>query len=67
MTRRESGPMDVNTAAGIISVLMTSYSAWLTSIVFAYNGMRPLLIAGAAFFPVGAVMGSASGSLNHGD
>jgi len=35
------------------------YSAWLTSIVFcAGNGMRPLLVAGAAFFPVGIVHGS---------
>jgi hypothetical protein len=51
MTRRESGPMDVKTAAGIMLILLTGYSAWLTSIVFcASNGMRPLLIAGAAFF-----------------
>ena len=42
----------------IILVLATAYSAWLTSIVFcASNGMRPLLIAGAAFFPVGIVHG----------
>jgi hypothetical protein len=34
------------------------YSAWLTSIVFcAGNGMRPLLVAGAAFFPIGIVHG----------
>jgi hypothetical protein len=58
MTRRESGPMDVWTAAGIVLVLLVGYSAWLTSIVFcASNGHRPLLIAGAAFFPVGIVHG----------
>lgn len=34
------------------------YSAWLTSIVFcAANGCRPLLLAPAAFFPVGIVHG----------
>jgi hypothetical protein len=58
MTRRESGPMDLTTAGTIILVVATAYSAWLTSIVFcASNGMRPLLIAGAAFFPVGIVHG----------
>jgi hypothetical protein len=34
MTRRESGPMDVWTATGIVLILLVSYSAWLTSIVF---------------------------------
>lgn len=58
MTRRESGPMDVWTASGIVVVLLTCYSAWLTSIIFcATNGHRPLLIAGATFFPVGIVHG----------
>lgn len=34
------------------------YAAWLTSIVFcAANGARPLLIAAAAFCPVGLVHG----------
>ena len=55
---RESGPMDPTTAATIILALAIAYSAWLTSIVFcASNGMRSLLIAGAAFFPVGIVHG----------
>ena len=37
---------------------MLTYSAWLTSIVFcSANGLRPLLIAAAAFFPVGIVHG----------
>jgi hypothetical protein len=41
MTRRDSGPMDVWTAAGIVLILLVSYSAWLTSIVFcASNGDR---------------------------
>jgi hypothetical protein len=58
MIRRESGPMDVWTAAGIVMALTFMYCAWLTSIVFcASNGLRPLLIAGATFFPVGVVHG----------
>jgi hypothetical protein len=57
MVRRESGTLDLTTAAGIACVLV-AYSAWLTSIVFcATNGHRPLMIAGAAFFPVGIVHG----------
>jgi hypothetical protein len=55
---RENGPMDLQTAAGIGVIGLVSYSAWLTSIVFcAANGMRPLMIAGAVFFPVGIVHG----------
>jgi hypothetical protein len=58
MTRRGTGPMDLKTAASIMMILLLGYSAWLTSIVFcASNGMRPLLIAGATFFPVGVVHG----------
>jgi len=58
MTRRESGPMDAGTAAAIVLVLAFMYSAWLTSIIYcASNGHRPLMIAGAAFFPVGVVHG----------
>jgi hypothetical protein len=58
MLRRDIGPMDVSTAAGIILVLAFAYAAWLTSIVFcATNGHRDLMIAGAAFFPVGIVHG----------
>lgn len=34
------------------------YAAWLTSIVFsATNGLRPLLVADAVFFPIGVVHG----------
>jgi hypothetical protein len=58
MMRRTSGPMDVWTLGSIVLALAIAYSAWLTSIVFcATNGMRPLLIADATFFPVGIVHG----------
>jgi hypothetical protein len=58
MMRREGGAMDIRTAASIALVLFTCYSAWLTSIIFcATNGHRPLMIAGATFFPVGIVHG----------
>jgi hypothetical protein len=58
MTRNASGPIDLTTAATIVVVLAVAYSAWLTSIIFcATNGLRPLMIAGAAFFPVGIVHG----------
>jgi fatty acid desaturase len=58
MTWRTSGPMDIRTAAAMLLLAAFCYSAWLTSIVFcAGNGMRPLLVAGAAFFPVGIVHG----------
>jgi len=37
---------------------LSFYAAWLTSIVFcAANGLRPLMVASAAFFPVGVVHG----------
>ena len=63
MTWRTSGPMDMRTAAVMLLLAAFCYSAWLTSIVFcAGNGMRPLLVAGAAFFPVGVVHGSGYGS-----
>jgi hypothetical protein len=58
MARREIGAMDMRTAASIALVVFTCYSAWLTSIIFcATNGHRPLMIAGATFFPVGIVHG----------
>jgi hypothetical protein len=58
MTRNASGPIDLTTAATIVVVLAVAYSAWLTSIIFcATNGLRPLMIEGAAFFPVGIVHG----------
>jgi hypothetical protein len=58
MTRNASGPMDLTTGVTIIVVLAMTYSAWLTSIIFcATNGRRPLMIADAAFFPVGIVHG----------
>jgi hypothetical protein len=55
---RGTGPMEMRTAATIVLVGLFSYSAWLTSIVFcSVNGERPLLIAAAAFFPIGVVHG----------
>jgi hypothetical protein len=51
-------PMTPSTAATLISTGLLIYSARLTSIVFsATNGHEPLLIAAAAFFPVGVVHG----------
>ena len=50
--------MDAPTMAGLLFGLLFIYAAWLTSIVFcATNGRQPLLVAGAAFFPVGVVHG----------
>jgi hypothetical protein len=50
--------MDLQTAAIIAAACLFSYAAWLTSIVFcAANGLRPLLIAAATFFPIGIVHG----------
>ena len=50
--------MDMTTAATILLAGMMTYSAWLTSIVFcSANDERSLLIAAAAFFPVGVVHG----------
>ena len=46
------------TVATLITTYLLGYSAWLTSIVFsASHGHQPLLIAAAAFFPVGVVHG----------
>jgi hypothetical protein len=50
--------MDLRTAGSLLLGLVFSYAAWLTSVVFcAANGLRPLLIADALFFPVGIVHG----------
>jgi hypothetical protein len=58
MTWRRNGPMDARTAAVMLLMGTFTYSAWLTSIVFcSANDERPLLIAAAAFFPVGVVHG----------
>jgi hypothetical protein len=55
---RRDGPMDWQTALCFVVPILFAYSAWLTSVVFcASNGPRPLLIADAAFFPVGVVHG----------
>jgi hypothetical protein len=58
MTWHRQAPMDFQTVMMIVVAGLSLYSAWLTSIVFsAANGLRPLLIAAAAFFPVGVVHG----------
>jgi hypothetical protein len=50
--------MDFTTAMFWLLSGMSAYAAWLTSIVFcAANDLRPLMIAAAAFFPVGIVHG----------
>lgn len=58
MTWRQNGAMDSTAFAALLLAGFFIYSAWLTSIVFsATNGLRPLMIAAAAFFPVGVVHG----------
>jgi hypothetical protein len=58
MYRTRLGAMDLSTALVFLLGAAVFYAAWLTSIVFcAANGPRPLLIVGAAFFPVGIVHG----------
>ncbi|WP_146101826.1 hypothetical protein [Rhodopila globiformis] len=58
MRRTRFGAMDLQTALTFLLGVAVCYSAWLTSIVFcATHGARPLLIASAAFFPVGIVHG----------
>ena len=53
-----SEPMDLMTLSTLLLLGAVAYSAWLTSIVFcATNGLRALLIASAALFPVGIVHG----------
>jgi hypothetical protein len=50
--------MDLTTVLSLLVAGAICYSAWLTSIVFcAVSGQRPLLVASAAFFPVGIVHG----------
>ena len=53
-----NGAMDLQTAVTLLAGGLFVYAAWLTSIVFcAANDKYPLLIASAAFFPVGVVHG----------
>jgi hypothetical protein len=56
---RRTAPMDITTTAATIMLAgMFTYSAWLASIVFcSAHDERHLLIAAAAFFPVGVVHG----------
>jgi len=58
MKARLAGPITPFAMATCLSVCLFSYAAWLTSIVFcAEEGLRPLLVAAAVFFPVGIVHG----------
>ena len=58
MAWRDNRPMDLQTLLTIGATGLLIYSAWLTSIVFcAANGRRPLMIADAAFFPIGVIHG----------
>jgi hypothetical protein len=50
--------MDFRTIATLSATWLLIYAAWLTSIVFcSANGLRPLMIAAAVFFPIGVVHG----------
>jgi hypothetical protein len=58
MALRGTRPMDLKTMLTLAGAGLFLYSAWLTSIVFAStNNLRLLLIAAAAFFPIGVVHG----------
>jgi hypothetical protein len=58
MMSRKRGAMDPRTLLTLMVAFGFTYAAWLTSIVFcSANGMRPLLVASALFFPVGVVHG----------
>jgi hypothetical protein len=52
------GARDLSTALALLASAGLCYAAWLTSIVFcAAHGAPPLMIAAAAFFPVGIFHG----------
>jgi hypothetical protein len=58
MQMERLGAMNLSTALTLLAGASLCYAAWLTSIVFsAAHGARPLLVAAAAFFPVGIVHG----------
>jgi hypothetical protein len=58
MMCRKCGAMDTGTLLTLLAAFGVTYAAWLTSIVFcSANGMRPLLVVSALFFPVGVVHG----------
>jgi hypothetical protein len=58
MPWRKTRAMDLKTLITLAVMWLTIYSAWLTSIVFcSTNDQRRLLIAAAAFFPIGVVHG----------
>lgn len=58
MVWRQSGSMDLRTLVTLAGMWLFIYSAWLTSIVnCTANDDRTLLVAAAAFFPIGVVHG----------
>jgi len=58
MARISGGSMDIKTMLALAASWLFIYASWLTSIVFcSANGMRPLMIAAAVFFPIGVVHG----------
>jgi hypothetical protein len=58
MSWRQTRSMDFRTLVVLASMWLFIYAAWLTSIVFcSANAQRGLLIAAAAFFPIGVVHG----------
>ena len=58
MVWRQTGSMDFRTLVTLAGMWLFIYAAWLTSIVFcSANAQRGLLIASAAFFPIGVVHG----------
>jgi hypothetical protein len=58
MAWRKTRAMDFRTLVTLAVMWLIAYSAWLTSIVFcSTNDQRSLLIAAAAFFPIGVVHG----------
>jgi hypothetical protein len=58
MPWRKTRAMDLKTLVTLAVMWLIIYSAWLTSIVFcSANDQRRLLIAAAAFFPIGVVHG----------
>ena len=58
MAKMRNGSMDFRTMLVLATAWLLTYASWLTSIVFcSANGLRPLMIAAAVFFPIGVVHG----------
>jgi hypothetical protein len=58
MGRRHIGSIDFGSLMTLAGMWLFIYAAWLTSIVFcSANSQRGMLIASAAFFPIGVIHG----------